>query len=211
MPNPEPIKRPRGRPIGTTKGGMTHALTPAQQDLLFRAARARGIREEFLLKLTYALALRAKEAVELKLDDFDDQTKEVLIRGCKDGAHRHYQLPDLWSLYERWLKVRAKTTSEANPWLFPHRDRADDHLTREGAKSLFYTVAKKAGIKGHSIHDLRHSVAQDMANAGDPQVVIAAHLRHKSVDSSARYVDTRDNQSHQAIMIERRARRWGRR
>jgi len=203
------LKRPRGRPTGTKKEGVVRELTPAQQDDLFRAARRRGIREEFLLRLTYSLALRVKEAVELRLEDFDNSTKEVLIRGCKGGETRHYQLADLWPLYEQWRKERDATTPPSNPFLFPHRLRpADDHLTREGAKSLFYTVAKAAEIKGHSIHDLRHSIAQDMANAGDPQVMIAAWLRHQSMESSSRYVSTRITQAHQEMMMERRRRRW---
>ena len=203
----------RGRPKGTTKGGMTHALTPAQQDALFAAARARGIRDEFFLKLVYTLALRCKEAIELRLDDFNDKTKEVLVRAVKGGTHRHYLLfAELWALYKLWMKERAETTPASNPWLFPHRvRRADDRLTSEGAKSLFYTVAKAAGIKGHSIHSLRHSIATDMALAGDSQLVIARHLRHKSVQSSARYISTVDDGAHQAVLNARLQRRWGKR
>ncbi len=206
MTNDTGVKRPRGRPVGTTKGGETHALTPAQQEDLFKAARKRGGYYEFLLKLTYALALRVKEVVELRLDDFDPSTKEVLIRGVKEGRHRHYQIPDLWPLYERWLKERQAPAS--NRWLFPHRDKPDDHLTREGGQAAFINSARDAGIKGHSIHSLRHSCAQDLANSGAPQVTIAAWLRHQSFESSARYVDTTLTQQHQAMMIGYRQRRW---
>jgi len=204
----ELIKRPRGRPKGTTKGGETHALTPAQQEDLFRAAHRHGGHYEFLLKLTYALALRVKEAVELKLEDFDPTTQEVLIRGAKEGRHRHYQIPDLWPLYEAWLKRRK--APETNHWVFPSHTNPEGHLTLGGAQGAFMNAARDAGITGHSIHDLRHSCAQDMANGGAPQVTIAAWLRHRSLESSARYVDTTLTNQHQALMIGYRQRRWRR-
>jgi integrase len=203
------VKRPAQRPKGTKKEGVRRELLPEEQEDLFRAAHRRGIREEFLLKLTYTLALRVKEAVELRLDDFDEKTKEVLIRGVKEGRHRHYHIPDLWPLYERWLKERKAPAS--NPWLFPHRDKPNDHLTTGGGQAVFYNAARDAGIKGHSIHDLRHSCGTDMANAGDPQVMIAAWLRHQSFASAERYVSTRLSAEHQAMMTRRRERRWGKR
>lgn len=205
----ETLKRPRGRPKGTTRGDETHVLSPAQQDLLFRAAHHRGIREEFFLRLVYVVALRVKEAVELRLDAFDAEAKEVKVRGCKAGRVRSYALPPaVWRLYEEWLKERQ--AGATNPYVFPHRFRPDDHLTREGGKAIFTNVARDAGIKGHSIHSLRHSCAQDMANAGDPQVMIAGHLRHRSVSSSDRYIDTSLNEAYSAVVADRLERRWRR-
>jgi len=203
------VKRPRGRPKGTTKDDETHVLSPAQQDQLFHAAHRRGIREEFFLKLVYVLALRVKEAVELRLDAFDHEAKEVKVRGCKAGRVRSYTIPPaLWRLYEAWLKERQ--APETNPYVFPHRLRPDDHLTREGGKALFRNVARDAALKGFSIHSLRHSCAQDMANAGDPQVMIAGHLRHRSVSSSDRYIDTSLNEAYSAVVADRLERRWRR-
>lgn len=202
----ELIKRKPGRPEGTTKDGVRRELLPEEQDLLFRAAHRRGSGYELLLMLCYALALRVKEAVQLRLDDFNPATKEVLIRGVKEGRHRHYHIPDLWPLYERWLKDRGDRP--ANVWLFPHRVKPYDHLTVGGAQAAFYNSARDAGITGHSVHDLRHSVAQDMANAGDPQTMIAAWLRHQSFASAERYVSTRLTEVHQTMMMGRRRRRW---
>jgi integrase/recombinase XerD len=203
-------KRPRGRPKGTTRGDETHVLSHAQQDQLFRAAHRRGVREEFFLRLVYVVALRVKEAVELRLDAFDTEAKEVKVRGCKAGRVRSYALPPaVWRLYEAWLKERPAEAT--NPYVFPHRFRPDDHLTREGGKAIFRNVARDAGIKGHSIHSLRHSCAQDMANAGDPQVMIAGHLRHRSVSSSDRYIDTSLNEAYSAVVADRLERRWRKR
>jgi integrase len=205
--DPEPIKRKRGRPEGTNKEGLRRELTMEEQDALFLAAHRRGIREEFMLVLTYRLALRVKELVELKLDDFKDETKEVLVKGCKGGDRQHYKVPGLWPLYEKWLKERAKTTPESNRWLLPHRDKPDDHLTTGGGKCVFYNAARDAGITGHSIHDLRHSCAQDLANSGAPQVTIAGWLRHQSVDSAERYVSTRLSAELQRTLDEQFSRR----
>jgi len=199
----------RGRPFGTTKEGVRRELTPEEQDALFSAAKKRGVREEFMLKLCYRLALRVKELVELKLDAFDDKTKEILVKGCKGGDIQHYKVPDLWPLYERWLKERE--APETNRWLFPHRDKPNDHLTLGGGQAVFTNVARDAGITGHSIHDLRVSCATDMANSGAPQVTIAGWLRHQSVDSAAKYVSLRLTAEFQRLQAEQFTRRWRKR
>jgi site-specific recombinase XerD len=69
-------------------------------------------------------------------------------------------------------------------------------MSREGAKSLFHIVAREAGIALHSIHDLRHSLAQQMADSGEPQVRIAGWLRRRDPASASRYVSTSEQTAH---------------
>lgn len=202
-------KRNRGRPVGTTMGGRTRFLTPDQLDALFLAARRINARTEFALRLAAYLGLRCKELVGLRLEDFSPAAKELLVRGVKDGTHRYYRLPPgLWRLYLKYRRTRDKATPASNGWLFVSRLYPEtEPAAREWAQKAFKAAAGKAGITGHSIHSLRHTCAQAMAEAGDPQVRIAAWLRHKSIGSSARYISAAQDRNHEAVMIERYSRR----
>jgi integrase len=86
-------RRQRGRPPGTGLGGRTRYLTDDELSGFFGAIK--GKRDRVLFSLVLYFGLRAKEAAELKLDDFDYPNLQVRIRGCKGGLTRVYdQVPD---------------------------------------------------------------------------------------------------------------------
>ena len=189
------FKRARGRPYGSTTKGRRRHLTLDELQRFFAAARTIGLQAELMMRLTYYLALRAKELVELQRDAFNEDREGVWVTvvGAKEGDERIYPLPaSIARLWRRWLKEQT-----IGRYVFPHRDFPDQEpMTREGAKSLFRRVARKAGISGHSIHDLRHSMAQHMADSGEPQVRVASWLRHKDSASASRYISTAEDVVH---------------
>ena len=199
----QPIKRAPGRPKGTGLNGRIRVLTPDEVDRLLAAAAKYSPKYDFMAHLTYYLALRVSELVSLRVEDFNDAAHQVTIRAKKLGFTKTYDLPDrIWRKYKNWLKRRNPGNS---PWVFPHRlYERDEHMTDDAAQGTFRHLFKLAGIEGrHSIHDLRHTTATEMAAAGDGIAQIAGWLRHRAIISSSRYIDYQHNKEHEAKMKSR--------
>ncbi len=192
-----------GRPPGTGLGGRTRAFSPAELDQFLQAAKRVGKREDLMMSLTYFFGLRVSELVELRKADINPAIRSIVIRGKKHGLTKDYPLPErLWKKYLSYIRERGE---DQNPWLFRHRLYPEtEHLTREGAMSTFERVLQASGVQGpHSIHDLRHSCAMDMARRGDSLYQIASWMRHRSLLSSMRYIDHQNDQVHAATMAQR--------
>lgn len=86
-------------------------------------------------------------------------------------------------------------TKNGNPRIVPIHDRIA-HLTRGPwppaitvwtASKAFKAAARGVGLGHARLHDLRHSAASEMVNAGIDLFVIGGVLGHKSAVSTARY------------------------
>lgn len=82
------------------------------------------------------------------------------------------------------------------------------HLTAEAIQFAFYRILKKAGLKDHSIHGLRHTAAQELVRNKEGITQVASWLRHRDIDSSKRYVDHSLDLELDQRQVER-ALRWG--
>ena len=189
-PEPPPLKRKPGRPKGT-KVGHRRQLTPAEWQRLISAAR-QGAQEEYaFIALVYSLALRVSEAVSILWSAVDLRAGTISIQGLKDGTFGVSPIPPkvrkvLFNLHHE----NAKRPMPSD-FVFPARRATafTDHLAAHTAKCLFKRLCRKAGITSpHSIHDLRHSRAQALADEGQPNTVISATLRHKSLKTANQYL-----------------------
>jgi integrase/recombinase XerD len=175
-----------------------------------RAAEKSGKKWDLFWSLTYSFAMRCGETAALGTADFDLDSRQAVIRAEKGGASRVYDLPEqLEKKLKAWLRERAqKPEYLENEYLFPSRLLPrTGHLTNESAWRAFQRIAKKAGLQGHhSPHDIRHTRASQMAQAGDSLVQIARWLRHKRVASSERYLSDLNSAAHEKDMARRAAR-----
>lgn len=156
-----------------------------------------------MMSLAYWYGLRVAELVELKRADINESRRAIVIRGKKHGLAKEYEVPErLWKKYLSYMRQRGV---DQNPWLFRHRLYPEtEHMSREGAQAIFERVLQASGVQGpHSIHDLRHTCAQEMARRGDSLYQIASWMRHRSLSSSMRYIDHRNDQAHSAEMTRR--------
>ena len=187
------------RPVGT-KIGRIRWLAEDEMGHFMRAVRSAGARNSLMMSLTYYYALRVTELIGLKLTDLNLPARQITIRALKGGTVRTYDVPqDLWREVTRWLRHRPK----GSDWLFPSKVHPSEHLSATTAKMVFKRLLGKAGLSGHSIHDLRHTCAMNMALAGDSLPAIAAWLRQRRLESSLKYLTAAADKKHEAAVAER--------
>jgi integrase len=181
------IKIKPGRPRGTSLNGRVRYLSDQELKAFLKAASRSGKKWDLFWALTYSFAMRCGETAALGLADFNKGSRQISIRAEKGGATRVYDLPEqIEKKLKAWLKERATTPGhEENEFLFPSRFLPrTGHLTNESAWRAFQRIAKRTKLVGpHSPHDLRHTRASQMAQAGDSLVQIARWLRHKKIGS----------------------------
>jgi integrase/recombinase XerD len=197
---PEPALRRKA----ATRREM-RVLTDDELKRFLKVAERSSSRDDALFHLMFYYALRVGEVVALPIGDINAQARperQLTIHALKKGLTKTYDIPAwLWRKVARWMRQRQPPNSS---YLFPHRDQADTPASREGVQCSFKALAKRAGItRKVSCHDLRHTAATKLAMNGDSLVDVAGWLRHRSLTSSQRYIDHRNNKEHERRVKQR--------
>jgi integrase/recombinase XerD len=168
---PFPKRRPRALPQGLTVDELT---------AFFAALRRAKYRALFMT--CYAAGLRLKEVCHLQVPDIDSRRMAIHVRG-KGGKER------LTVLSPRLLEVLRTYWRLTKPpiWLFPGA-RPDRPVSLETARNVFHRACVAAGLPfGYTPHNLRHSFATHLLDAGTDLVLIQHLLGHASIRTTSRY------------------------
>ena len=103
--------------------------------------------------MIYHYGLRVDEATMLTLEDLDVKNHRIRIRRLKNGLGGE---KPLWRHTAKLLRAYLRVRKNAGPYLFTGREGP---LKKRQIQNLFLRYARAAGIKGHSVHTLRHSIA----------------------------------------------------
>ena len=176
------VKNPRGKklPVVLTREEVRSVLK-----------RVRVLRHRACLTLIYSCGLRLHEATNISPADIDSQRMVVHIKAGKGRKDRIVPLPTdtLHILREHYRTHRNKS------FLFPAPGRGgiwQAHSTRALPDSSVQTVLKKALrqagiIKNVSVHNLRHSYATHLLEAGIDIRIIQKYLGHDCISSTMIY------------------------
>jgi len=149
-----------------------------------------GIRDRAILLLLARLGLRAGDIMRLRLDDIDWQ--HGTLRVCGKGR-REANLPlpqDVGDALLKYLtevrldipiaKVFLRSLAPRRPFL-----ESSTAVTTIVRRALVRAGIDDAPVRGARL--LRHSAATTLLRAGAPLAAIGAVLRHRSIDTTARY------------------------
>ena len=206
----EVTKRSPGRPDGTTLNGRRRYMTAEELEQFMKVAKRVGKKYDLLFSLVYYFAMRVAEVVSLRLEDFNEAGHQITIRAKKDGRVRVYDLPEqIEHKYRRWLKERTGLSgADENPYVFPSTTlNRSGHLSRDAAQAKFRLLCRKANVgMPRSIHDLRHTAAQEMIRGGEDLATVQGWLRHRDIQSTKTYIDDQVTAAAERRMAERAAR-----
>jgi site-specific recombinase XerD len=143
-----------------------------------------GLRDYAILMLVTRLGLRRCEVARLTLQDIDWRAGELVIRGKNLSVARLPLPSDLGSALAAYAKRRGPSVERE---LFLSMRAPAGSLSAFAVGAVVQCTAKRLGLKGVSIHRLRHTVATQMLRNGSSLAEIAEVLRHKSVATTAIY------------------------
>jgi len=160
------------------------------------------VRDRALILLLLRTGMRIGELLEVKVSDINFTERKILIYiGEKNfqGRAVYYSI-DAEQTLQQWLKERKKVSD----YLFPG-NAGRDTLSYMAAYSAMRRCLERAGLsdKGYSLHNLRHTFATDMLNAGMRLEVLQQILGHQEIEMTMRYAKmtdlTRENEYFKAM------------
>jgi integrase len=155
-------------------------LTAEEAQRLFQALQdSANPQLGYIVPLLLLTGCRKRELLDARWEDFDLEQRRWRIPLSKSGKARHVPLSD------RVLRVLAQVPRwEGCPYVVPNPK------TRKPYRSIFYswdTARKQAGMPELRMHDLRHSLASFLVNAGRSLYEVKTILGHTQLKTTQRY------------------------
>ncbi len=126
--------------------------------------------------------LRQQELLSLEWNRVNLFRKTILIQNTKNGKPKTLPL-NKFALDV--LNRRSKMKSIKNDLVFFNKNGRKIHVSN--LRKSFYRVMGKVGIKDFRFHDLRHTFASRLAQAGVDLYKISKLLGHKDIKMTQRY------------------------
>lgn len=183
----------RNRPVAPNKGKKYPAepLTPAEVAAIIgrcSGQSATGIRNRAMLTLLYRSGLRVSELLALRPSDVDLAKHSIRLLDTKLAEPQtrgfHTSADDALM---RWLDRRRALGFRSGPLFCTLQGGS---LSPQYVRFLLKRLGTQAGIeKRVHPHGLRHTFAVELDAAGTSLSVISKLLGHRSVPTTARYLD----------------------
>lgn len=140
---------------------------------------------KYIVALLLMLGCRKSELLNAKWEHIDFEQRSWKVPLSKSGKTRHIPLSvaavQLFKELPRWKNC---------PYVLPNpktlKPLVDIH-------EPWHTACRRAGLKDVRIHDLRHTFASNLVNAGHSLFVVSRALGHANVSQTARYSHLADD------------------
>lgn len=160
-------------------------LTTEQANDLIRAVHAsENPMLAFIIPFLIYTGARKREVLDARWDEIDFNTHSWRIPKTKSGKVRHVPLSSgALMILTALHKQRAEARSQLET-IFPNPQTGKPYV------SIFYswdTARKAAGLPDLRVHDLRHSFASFLVNAGRSIYEVQELLGHSDIRTTSRY------------------------
>lgn len=140
---------------------------------------------KYFVTLALMLGCRKRELLDARWEHFDLERRTWKIPLSKSGKMRHISLSlasiEVLKKLPRW---------EGCPYVLPNPKTLKPF---HGLNESWHTATRRAGLPGFRIHDLRHSFASNLVNAGHSLFVVSKALGHANVQQTSRYSHLSDD------------------
>lgn len=161
-------------------------LTPLQAEKLFRAcAKSKNQSLETIAKLLVLTGARKTELLTARWEHIDTERRRWLIPDSKTAKARYVPLSQ-----QALDVIGGLPRLSGCPWLLPNPDTKKPFTD---IKHAWQMARKEAGLPNLRIHDLRHSAASFMINAGVNLFAVGKVLGHADYQSTMRYSHLADD------------------
>jgi integrase len=170
----------RGIPRPKFNNGRERYLTATEAERLHKAVAASyNPQLKYIVGLLLLTGARKMELLRAKWEHVDLERRSWHIPDSKTGKARYVPLS------QPAIDLIGQLPKFGNcPWLLPNPDTKEPFVD---IKRAWDTARKEAGLQGLRIHDLRHSAASLMVNAGIDLFAVGRILGHADHQSTMRY------------------------
>lgn len=173
--DPDFIKRPRkGRPL-------PNIFSLEQMSTLIKSVR--NEKHRMMLSIGYGCGLRSGEVVKLRPEDIKTDLGMLFVLKSKGNKDRMVPISaNLISQLREYFKIyRPKV------WLF-EGEKEGEHYSQRSLQMVFRKAVERCKFPSkHKFHDLRHSYATHLMDAGTNQHVIQKILGHNDIRTTEIY------------------------
>ncbi|VVO30189.1 site-specific integrase [Pseudomonas fluorescens] len=186
---PGVLKNPTiGIPLFEENNKRERYLSPEEASRLYGAIQASDSKMlKFIIPMLIFTGARKREVLDARWSDFDTVKRVWRIAISKSGKVRHVPLSS--SVLELLAEVKkGQEGSDKQPadneWVFANPDSGKPYV------QIYYawdTARKRAGLLDFRIHDLRHTFASFLINAGRSLYEVQKILGHTQIKTTQRY------------------------
>jgi len=145
-----------------------------------------NVRDKAIFYLMLRCGLRVEETAGLKLDDLDLRKGTIIVTSGKGAKGRMvYVSTDAHSALMDYLRIRQTVRSKAL-FLVDKGALKGKPISVRGIQKRLELYAREAGLRV-CCHELRHTMATQLLNAGADLTVIQDLLGHSRIATTQRY------------------------
>jgi len=133
---------------------------------------------QYIVPMLILTGARKREVLDAKWTEFDMAHKQWRVSVTKAGKPRYIPLSD------GVLQMLATMPHNDSPWIFPN---PKTHKPYVSIFCCWNTARKLAGMPDVRMHDLRHSFASFLVNAGRSLYEVQKILGHTQIKTTQRY------------------------
>lgn len=194
----EGIRRVKGVPMEGVRTGNWITLEQAQKLINTPdITTLKGLRDRAILAIILNSGLRRSEIAKLTFDHIQQRNGRWVIVDLIGKGNRVRSVP-IASWAKQAIDEWAQTAHISKGNIFRPINKGDklagDHLTSQAIQNVIKEYGNKAGLN-ISAHDMRRTFAQVAYQAGAPLDQIQLSLGHASIQTTERYLGTKQNLS----------------
>ena len=142
-------------------------------------------RERAIVEVLRSTGARVGELVEIKLEQIDFSTGDIMIQSEKSGRYRPIYLDDdARYYYQKYLDRRT----DDSPYMFPESRAPHRQMSTAGIRSLFRGIGKRAEVCSRVYpHKMRKTLGMNLKNKGVDIGAIQEIMGHASPAVTAEY------------------------
>jgi len=185
-------RKPPGRRSNAESGRAREYLTPAEIDVLIKAARKRGRhsqRDALAIMMAYRHALRVSELVGLRWAQVNFKTARLTVHRVKNSEGSTHPI-----LGDELRELRKLQREQENGGPYPHifiSERGGVPVSVDWFKRLIKRVGAECDMPLIHGHMLRHSAGFALADKGRDVREIQDYLGHKYIQNTVGYTKLR--------------------
>ena len=154
-------------------------LTETEAQMLYCAVKASvNPMLQYIIPMLFLTGARKREVLDAKWEEFDLERRQWRVSVTKAGKPRYVPLSD------GVIQLLTTMPREHRIWVFPNPKTLKPYV------SIFCTwdtARNAAGLADVRIHDLRHSFASFLVNAGRSLYEVQKILGHTQIKTTQRY------------------------